>query len=151
MSGSKQFTPRFEGTLTLELTVETAPGEQAEGVDHSQPTLALTVEHAEIRSPIEMQVASEDHPAFQVLIRAEVAMDATGGLKRRPGEGMGRRDDASTVWGDDTNRPAGATRQPHSPQDTADRPAPLEATRPSRGGESAPAEQHSRQKVHRGS
>ena len=77
-------------------------------------------------------------------------MDATGGLKRRPGEGMGRRDDASTVWGDDTNRPAGATRQPHSPQDTADRPAPLEATRPSRGGESAPAEQHSRQKIHRG-
>jgi hypothetical protein len=90
MSGSTQFTPGFEGTLTLELTVETTPGEQAEGVDHSQPTPALTVEHADVRSPIEMQVASEDHQAFQVLIRAEVAMDATGGLKRRPGEGRGR-------------------------------------------------------------
>jgi hypothetical protein len=83
-------------------------------------------------------------------VHEEVAMDATGGLKRRPGEGRSRSDDASTVWGDDTNRPAFATRPTHSPQDTADRPATLEATIPSRGGQSVPAEQHSRQKIQRG-
>jgi hypothetical protein len=79
-------------------------------------------------------------------------MDATGGLKRRPGEGRGRLDDKSTVWGDDTTRPALAPGQTPSPQDTADRPAPfpLEATIPSRGGESAPAAQHSRHRIRSG-
>jgi hypothetical protein len=77
-------------------------------------------------------------------VHEEVAMDATGGLTQQPGEGMGWIDDASAVWGDDTNRPAFATRQTHRPQDTADRPASLGATIPSRGGEGAPGEQHSR-------
>jgi hypothetical protein len=85
--------------------------------------------------------------ATQVLIGAEVAMGATDGLRRRPGEGVRRSDDAGTVWGDDTNRPACAPGQPHSPPDTADRPAALAATIPSRGGKGAPAEQHSRQRI----
>src|SRR5437868_915202 len=80
----------------------------------------------------------------------EVAMDATGGLKRQPGEGRGRIDDASTAWGDDTNRPAFATTETPSPRGTPDMPAPLEATRTSLGGESAPAEQDSRHRIQRG-
>jgi hypothetical protein len=54
MCGSKQFTLGCDGTLTLELTVETAPGEKAEGVDRNQPSLALTVERAEGRYPSEL-------------------------------------------------------------------------------------------------
>ena len=70
----------------------------------------------------------------------EVAMDATGGLKRQPGEGRGRIDDASTACGDDTNRPAFASLERHSPQDKSDMPAALEATITSLGGENVPAE-----------
>jgi hypothetical protein len=113
MCGSKQFSPGCAGTLTLELTLETAPGETAEAADHRQPPLALTVDHAAGRAagryPIALQVASEVHHAVQVSIRAEGALeavDAPRGVNRRPVQGKGRRDDAITVWGADPHRPA---------------------------------------------
>jgi hypothetical protein len=141
MCGSKEFTPGFDGTLILELTVETAPGEKADGADHRQPPLTLTVDHAAGRDPIEMQVAFEAHHAFHVSIRAEGALEAPRALKRRPVEGKGRIDDAITVSGSDAHRPAFAPLEPQRPGAQSDRPATLEATIASRAGESAPAKQ----------
>jgi hypothetical protein len=141
MWGSKEFTPGCAGTRILELTVQTAPGEKADGADHRQPPLTLMVDHAEGRDPIEMQVASEAHHAFHVSIRAEGALDAPRALKRRPVQGKGRRDGAITVWGADAHRPAFAPLEPQRPGAQSDRPATLEAAIASRADESAPAKQ----------
>jgi hypothetical protein len=144
MCGSKQFTPGCAGTLTLEITLETAPGQTPEAADHRQPPLALTVDLAAGRDPIEMQVASEAHHAVQVSIRAEgalEALDAPRGVNRQPVQGKGRRDDAITVWGADPHRPAFAPLETQRPGAQSDMPATLEATIPSRAGESMPAKQ----------
>ena len=144
MCGSQQCTPGCAGALTLALTLVTAPGETAEAADHRQPPLTLTVEHAAGRYPIALQVAAAAPHAVQVSIRAEgalEALDAPRGLNRRPVEGKGRLEDAITVWGADTHRPASAPLQTHRLGAQSDRPAALEATRPPRAGESAPAEQ----------
>ena len=144
MCGSKQYTPGCDGTLTFELTLETAPSETAEAADHRQPPLTLTVDHAAGRYPIAPQVAAAAQHAVQVSISAEgalEALDAPRGVNRRPVQGKGRLDDAITVWGADTHRPASAPLQTHRLGAQSDRPAALEATRPPRAGESAPAEQ----------
>jgi|GraSoiStandDraft_46_1057282.scaffolds.fasta_scaffold1198811_1 hypothetical protein len=75
-----------------------------------------------------------------VNVQEEGALDAPRALNRRPVVGTGRIDDAITVWGTDTNRPAFASLERHSPQDKSDMPAALEATITSLGGENAPAE-----------
>ena len=143
MCVTKQFTPGCAGTLILELTLETAPGETAEAADHRQPPLALTVDHAAGRYPFAPQVAAAAQHAFHVSIRAEgalEALDAPRGVNRWPVEGKGRRDDASTVSGADTHRPAFAPLEMHRPGAQSDMPAALEATKTSRAAESAPAE-----------
>jgi hypothetical protein len=76
-----------------------------------------------------------------VNVHEEGAMDALRALNRRPVEGTGRIDDAITVWGADTNRPAFATIETHRPGAKSDMPAALEATITSLGAENAPAEQ----------
>jgi hypothetical protein len=144
MYGSKAFTPGCAGTLTLALTLETAPGETADGADHRQPPLALTVDLAAGRYPFALQVAAAAQHAVQASIRAEGALEALDtprGVNRRPVQGKGRRDDAITVWGADAHRPAFAPLEPQRPGAQSDRPATLEATIASRAGESAPARQ----------
>ena len=144
MCVTKQFTPGCAGTLTLELTLATAPGETAEAAAHRPPPLALTVDLAAGRYPFALQVAAAAQHAFQVSSRAEGALEALGaarGVNRRPVEGKGRRDDALTLWGADAHRPAFAPLEPQRPRAQSDRPAALEAAIASRAGESAPAKQ----------
>jgi hypothetical protein len=89
-------------------------------------------------------VAAAAQHAFQASIRAERALEALDdprGVNRRPVEGKGRLDDAITVWGADTHRPAFAPLETHRPRAQSDMPAALEATIPSCAGESAPAEE----------
>jgi hypothetical protein len=150
MCGSKEFTPGCDGTLTLELTLETAPGETADAADHHQLPLTLTLEHAAGCYPIVLQVAAAAHPTLQVSIRAELALDAPRPLNQRRMEAMGRIDDAINVWGADTHRSACAPLQTPSPGAISDLPAAVEATTSSLGGESAPPEQHSRHRIQRG-
>jgi hypothetical protein len=144
MCGCKQFTPRCAGTLTLELTLETAPGETAEAADHRQPPLPRTVDLAAGRYPCALPVAAAAQHAVQVPIRAEgalEALDAPRGVNRRPVQGKGRRDDAITVWGADPQRRALAPLGLHRAGAQSDGPARLEATIASRAGGSAPVKQ----------
>jgi hypothetical protein len=75
-----------------------------------------------------------------VNVHEEGALDAPRALKRRPVEARGRIDDAITGWGANTNRPAFATIETHSPGVTPDMPGALAATITSCGGENVPAE-----------